>query len=176
MYVLLLSYRYPQYLYTVLLNSVISEVNRGVFMVVGVVSWNIVPPIVAGLIIGIYEIILIHRDVQVASHRFGHSIHAIFFAIIACFFTFNVPVFFQLVPAIKSWPILGSEVGVRILIGIIAAIKIHGVSAALKTSGFSSQGMKETWVHSLIVGLLTSAAPYVWPFVAPMLPKWAGGN
>ena len=138
--------------------------------------WQIVPAIVAGLIIGIYEITLIHRDVQVASHRFGHSIHAIVFAVIACFFTFNVPVLFQLVPAIKAWPIVGSEMGVRILIGIIAAVKIHGVSAALKGSGFSSQGMSETWMHSLIVGLLTAAAPYVWPFAAPMLPKWAGGK
>ena len=138
--------------------------------------WQIVPAIVAGLIIGIYEITLIHRDVQVASHRFGHGLHAIVFAIIACFFTFNVPVLFQLIPAIKTWPIVGSVIGVRILIGIIAAAKIHGVSAALKGSGFSTQGMSETWFHSLLVGLLTAVAPYAFPFVAPVLPKWAGGK
>ncbi len=144
-----------------------------IHMVAATTGMVIVPAIVAGLIIGIYEIILVHRDVQVPTHRFGHTIHAIVFSIVACFFSFNVPVLFKLVPVIDSWPIVGSVIGVRILIGLIAAIKIHGVSAAIKASGISTQGMQETWIHSLLIGLLTGVAPYAWPFLAPVLPSWA---
>ena len=54
----------------------------------------LVPSIVFGAVIGLYEILLIHRDVTVPTHRFGHSLHALAYAIIAVFCTMNVPYVF----------------------------------------------------------------------------------
>ena len=62
----------------------------------------------------------------------------------------------------------------QIAIGLIAAIKIHGVSAEIKTNIGGSVGMKETWFHSLLIGALIVGSPYALPFVinAGVLPKW----
>lgn len=135
-------------------------------------AFVIMPPIIAGLIIGIYEIILLHRDVTVPTHRFGHGIHAIVFAIIACFATFNTPWVLKTFPFLGSIPLM-SVLTFQIIVGIIAMIKIHGVSAAIKTSvGGISVGLQETWLHSLLIGGLIVAVPYLWPMVAPILPAW----
>lgn len=133
---------------------------------------SIVPPVVTGLIIGLYEIILIHRDVTIGTHRFGHSVHALIFAVVACVLSFNVPLVYLLIPQLKGIFIIGSEVGVRVVLGIVMTAKIHGVSAALKGSGMSTAGLQETWFHSLLIGALTAASPYLFPFVQPFLPKW----
>ena len=135
-----------------------------------------IPPIVAGLVIGIYEILLIHRDVTIPTHRFGHGLHAVIIAVIAAFAVFNVPFVFNIFPQLAAIPYLGTVLGFRILIGLIMMGKIHGVSAALKGAGMASHGMKETWMHSLIVAALVIVAPYMWPFLAPFIPKWAGGG
>jgi hypothetical protein len=133
------------------------------------------PAIVAGLVIGIYEILLVHRDVTIPTHRFGHALHAVFIAIIAELAVFNVPFVFGIFPQLASIPYVGSVWGFRIIIGLIMMAKIHGVSAALKNVGMATHGMRETWFHSLIVAVLVVIAPYAWPFLAPYLPNWAGG-
>lgn len=135
----------------------------------------IMPAVAAGIVIGIYEIILIHRDVTIPIHRFGHGLHALIIAIIAAFAVFNVPFVFSLFPQLAKIPYLGTVIGFRVLIGIIMMGKIHGVSSALKGAGMASHGMRETWLHSLIVAALVVVAPYAWPSIAPFLPKWAGG-
>jgi len=132
----------------------------------------IVPSIFFGAIIGLYEILLIHRDVTVATHRFMHGLHALFYAIIATFCTMNVPFVFSLFPALKTIPLLSTPIAFQIAIGLVTLIKIHGASAAIRGSVPSSIGLKETWAHSLIIAALVVASPYVYPFLKPMLPKW----
>ncbi len=132
----------------------------------------IVPSIVFGAVIGLYEILLIHRDVTIPTHRFGHSLHALIYAIIATFCTMNVAFVFSLFPALKTIPILSTPIAFQIAIGLITIIKIHGASAAIRGSVPSSVGLKETWAHSFIIGALVVASPYVYPFVKPMLPSW----
>ena len=127
-------------------------------------------PIIAGLVIGIYEAILIHRDVTVPLHRFGHMVHAIGIAVIATFICFNVPFVLGLVPQIAAVPFLGTTIGVRILVGLIMLAKIHGSSKVLQGSGLSSAGMAETWTHSLIIAALVIASPYGWPMIQQYLP------
>jgi hypothetical protein len=132
----------------------------------------IMPPVIVGIIIGLYEIILIHRDVSIPTHRFGHSIHAVVYAIIACFCTMNAPWVIANFAFLKGIPYM-SAITLQIIVGLITMAKIHGVSAAIKTTmGGMSVGLKETWFHSLLVAALVIAAPYVWPFVAPILPSW----
>ena len=136
------------------------------------VALLIMPPVILGLIIGIYEIILLHRDVTIPTHRFGHGIHAIVFAIIATFCTMNTPWVFDMFPGLGSIPYVTPLV-FQIIVGLIAIVKIHGVSAAIKTSiGGISIGLKETWFHSVLIGALIVAAPYAWPFVQPIIPAW----
>jgi hypothetical protein len=133
----------------------------------------VMPPVILGLIIGIYEIILLHRDVTVPTHRFGHGIHAIVFAVIATFATMNTPWVFDSFPALANVPFI-SPLLFQIAVGLIAMLKIHGVSAAIKTTiGGLSVGLKETWTHSFIIGALIVAAPYVWPILEPIMPSWA---
>lgn len=134
----------------------------------------IMPPIILGLAIGIYEAIIIHRDVRVPTHRFMHTLHAIFYALIAVFAVMNVEFVFSIIPQIKNIPWLGNPLVFRIAIGLITVVKIHGSSAAIKSSVGGSLGLKETWFHSLLIGALVVAAPYAWPIISPNigLPDW----
>lgn len=136
-------------------------------------AFVIMPAVIAGLVIGLYEIILIHRDVSVPTHRFGHSLHAIVYAIIACLCTMNSQWVIDNFAFLSSIPLM-SVLTLQIIIGVITIAKIHGVSAAIKGTGMGmSVGLKETWFHSVLIGALVVAVPYVWPFIGPMLPSWA---
>ena len=134
----------------------------------------IMPSILLGVLIGLYEALLVHRDVTVPMHRFGHMIHALIFAVAATFASMNVSFVVGLIPAINSIPYLGNEHVLRALIGLIAAIKIHAASKVIQGSvGAGSVGLAERWSHSLIIGVLIVAAPYAFPLVKNMLPDWA---
>lgn len=133
----------------------------------------ILPALLLGLIIGIYEAILLHRDVTVPTHKFGHMIHALVYAVIAVFFTMNAAFIYSTFSFLQSIPLIQYPIVFQIAVGIITMIKIHGASAAIKSSiAGVSVGMKETWFHSALISALVVAAPYVWPFVAPVMPSW----
>ena len=83
----------------------------------------------------------------------------------------NAQFVLDLIPALAAIPVLGTTIGLQIAIGLIAAIKIHGVSQAIKTGG-GGAGLGETWFHSILIGALIVAAPYAYPVVEPMLPDW----
>jgi len=132
----------------------------------------IMPPIIAGFVIGLYEIILLHRDVTVPTHRFGHGVHALVYAVIACFCTMNAQWVIANFAFLQNIPYM-SAITLQVIVGIITMIKIHGVSAAIRTTGMGiSVGLRETWFHSALIGALVVAAPYVWPLIAPVLPSW----
>lgn len=132
-------------------------------------------PLALGILIGLYEVIIIHRDVQVASHRMGHMLQAFLFSIVFTFATMNTKFVLNIIPQLQGIPLLGTALGLNIAIGLLAAIKIHGVSRAVKTSGPTASGLAETWFHSLLIGGLIAAAPYLFPLVEPMLPNWIKG-
>jgi len=136
------------------------------------VEFVVMPAIVMGVVIGLYEVLLIQRDVKVATHKLAHSVHAFGFAIIAIFATMNTEWLLQTFTFLQGIPLLGTPIVLQILVGIIAMIKIHGASAAIKSSVGGAVGLGETWAHSFIVGALIVAAPYIWPFIAPILPGW----
>jgi len=130
------------------------------------------PPLALGLIIGAYEAIIIHRDVTVPTHRMGHMVHAFLLSIAFTFATMNTAFVLNLVPQLQSIPILGTALGLNIALGLIAAIKIHAVSRAVKTTGVTAAGLGETWFHSILIGALIATAPYIYPILQPMLPGW----
>jgi hypothetical protein len=130
----------------------------------------IIPALAAGALVGLYEMILVQKDVSVPQHRFGHAVHAFVFAIVGTFISFNVP-FVLGITGLSKYAFL-SPLLIRILIAAIMTIKVHGVSAALKSSGMMTAGLGETWTHSLIIGVLTGFIPYAYPLLVPVLPAW----
>jgi len=129
------------------------------------------PAIALGAIIGAYEALIIHRDVTIPTHRFGHTVHAFLLSIAFVFATMNTEFVLDVIPQLQGIPILGTVIGAQIAIGLLAAIKIHGVSQALKTRG-GGPGTGETWFHSIFIGSMIVAAPYAYPVLAPILPDW----
>ena len=132
------------------------------------------PTLGLGLIIGAYEAIIVHRDVNVPTHRFMHMIHALVLSVVFVFATMNTKFVFELIPALANIPILGNIHVFHIAIGLLAVIKIHGSSKVIQSSGGAGmvRGMSETWFHSLLIGGLIVAVPYIYPFIENMLPQW----
>jgi len=125
------------------------------------------PAIALGLIIGAYEAIIIHRDVRVPTHRMGHMMHALILSIVFVLVAMNTQYVIDM--GLGGIPVLGNVHIVRVLVGLIAAIKIHGTSRAVKGAG-AGVGMGETWFHSILIGALIAASPYIYPIVEPMIP------
>ena len=140
---------------------------------------NFTPIIVLGIVLGLYELILIHRDENFrGSHWFGHGLHSVIFMFVALFFIFNTDYFLTITGLIdKGWFILSNPWAVRVIIGLILNIKMHATSAVIKGGlrGSMTGGMAEHWTHTTIVSILVILAPLYWPVIATFLPVWAGG-
>ncbi len=135
----------------------------------------ILPPIILGLTIGLYEAILIHRDVAVPTHRFAHMAHALFLAVLAVFITMNTAFVIKLVGIPQIGFPGGTVLLVQIIAGLFMMFKIHAVSNVLQGAGMSTAGTAETWTHSLVVAIFIIAAPYAWPYIATIFPSWMQG-
>jgi len=131
----------------------------------------IVPVLALGVILGLYELFAIHADMNFrGSHWFGHGLHAIGLMIIALFATMNTEFFLGITGLAKTGiPFITNALMLRIAVGLILIIKIHSISAI----GGGGRGLAEKWTHTLIITVLVVIAPYVWPFLAPILPSWA---
>lgn len=125
----------------------------------------ILPALYMGLAIGLYEAVLLHRDVSVPAHRMGHMMHALIFALVAVFATMNVDFVFSIIPALSNIMFIGNPLVFRIAIGLIAMIKTRAISAAAPGMAGGSVGLKEKWSHSFIIAALIVAAPYIWPLI-----------
>lgn len=130
------------------------------------------PSLALGAIIGAYEAIIIHRDVTVPTHRFSHMIHAFLLSIAFTFAAMNAEFVLSIIPALQNIPVLGSALGLQTGVGLLAAIKIHATSRAVKTTAAAGTGLAETWFHSLFIGGLIAASPYLYPLIEPALPEW----
>jgi hypothetical protein len=132
----------------------------------------IIPPLILGTIIGLYELILIHRDENFrGSHWLGHGLHAALFAIGATFVTMNAAFVYDQLGFLQGIPFIKNVIVFQIAIGLIAMLKVHASSAVVKSTVGSTKGMKETWAHSFIVAGLVVAAPYIWPLIEPLFSK-----
>ena len=143
-------------------------------MATEVTSLVFLPAIAMGIVIGVYELFLIHRDENYrGSHWFAHGLHTFVPIIIGLLVSFNVPFFLeQFGSSIPAW--LQSELLIRLTIALVIAIKVRAISAVVP--GAAGRGMKEGWIHTFIVGGAVAVAPYAWPFIAPFAPTWLGGT
>ena len=134
---------------------------------------QIIGPLVFGAIIGLYELILVHRDENFrGSHWLTHGLHAVFWAMLAVFATMNAEFVYDNLTFLHDIPFVSSILVFRIFIGLLTIIKVHAASAVVKTTIGSSKGLKQTWAHSLVVGVLVVIAPYVWPVIQPVLEPY----
>ena len=130
-------------------------------------------PLVMGIIIGLYELILVHRDENFrGSHWLSHGLHSVFWAILAVFATMNAEFVYANLTFLQNIPYISNILVFRIFIGLLTLIKVHAASAVVKTTIGSSKGLKQTWAHSLIVAALVVLSPYIWPFIEPVVSPY----
>ena len=136
----------------------------------------IIPALVLGAVIGLYELILVHRDENFrGSHWLTHGLHSVFWAMLAVFATMNAEFVYANLTFLQNIPFISNILVFRIFIGLLTIIKVHSASAVVRTTIGSSKGLKQTWAHSLVIGILVVIAPYIWPFVEPIVSPYLGG-
>ncbi|MBS3150724.1 hypothetical protein J4425_02890, partial [Candidatus Woesearchaeota archaeon] len=129
----------------------------------------IIPAIILMVILGLYEMFLIHHDESFrGSHWLGHGLSTFPTIFIALFAVFNTPYFLDLV-GLSGISFFGNEWVVRGLIGFIIMIRIHAQSAVVKATGATGKGMHETFIHSLVIGALIVASPLYWTLLEPLV-------
>jgi len=128
------------------------------------------PAIAFGLILGLYELFLVHADENFrGSHWFSHGLHAVIFCIASVFITMNTGYFLSVSGLDKMGiPFISNYAMVNLAVVLILAIKIYGTSAVVK--GASGRGMHEKWYHVLIIAGLVYAAPFIYQYLEPFLP------
>ncbi|MDD5133704.1 MAG: hypothetical protein PHD81_00980 [Candidatus Nanoarchaeia archaeon] len=138
----------------------------------------ILPVITLGVILGLYELFAIHADMNFrGSHWLGHGLHAVVFMIVALFAVMNVDFFLEITGLANSTiPFITNPLVLRILVGVILNIKMHGTSAVVHGGGLVARGMAEHWTHTTIITVLVIIMPYVWPFLSPIVPSYLGGG
>ncbi len=111
----------------------------------------IVPVIVIGLILAILELIFVHQD-ESGMGWLKHGIHALPVMFIFIFISMNI----DFVTSLIGWkPSLWMTIGIRVLIGIIAAAKISAAAAVAGRVG-------EKLPHTLIIAGLIMVSPFIW--------------
>ena len=124
----------------------------------------LIPAVTMGLLIGLVELFFVHAD-EKGLGWLSHGLHALPTAIIFTFIAMNLAFAANLVGfALKESVAL--NIGLRVLIGIIAAFKVKAAAAIV--TGKNAVGEKLS--HALIVGALIAASPYIWVAIEPVLP------
>ncbi|HII30158.1 hypothetical protein COT48_04600 [Candidatus Woesearchaeota archaeon CG08_land_8_20_14_0_20_47_9] len=130
----------------------------------------IIPALVMGGIIGLVELFFVHAD-ESGLGWLGHGLHALPVTMLFVFISMNIEYVFRLLNlhiTASFWV----QMIVRILIGIIAMLKITGAASIAPHTRIG-----ERKVHVLIVGALVIIAPYLWDYVlVNMLPASLGGK
>ncbi len=129
-------------------------------MIEGVV---LVPALIMGIIIGFIELVFVHSD-EVGMGWFHHGMHALPFAMIFVFISMNISYVYGLINLeyTAMWQV---DLIVRAFIAVIAMFKVAGAAAVVGKVG-------EKWYHTLILGALIMAAPYIWDFIGPFITPY----
>ncbi|MBS3159689.1 hypothetical protein J4436_02780 [Candidatus Woesearchaeota archaeon] len=137
----------------------------------------ILPVVGLGIILGLYELMAIHKDMNFrGSHWVGHGFHAVLFMMVALFAVLNIETFFALAN-VESWGLptwMLNPWVFRILVGFVLNIKMH-VASALAHGQLAARGMAEHWTHTILISILVIVSPLYWPILEPFLPDWMGG-
>lgn len=136
-------------------------------MAFGIEGLVVFPALIIGVVIGLVELFFVHSD-ESGMGWFMHGLHALPFTMLFVFISMNITFVFSLLnlAITETWYV---DLGVRVIVGIVAMVKIAGAAAIVGRIG-------ERWYHTLAIGVLIILAPYAWdlvgPSVTPMLPVW----
>jgi len=126
----------------------------------------IVPALIMGTIIGLIELFFVHSDEQSMGILWlTHGLHAVPFAIIFVFINMNVEWAAGLL-GFKLTQSIYVEAAVRIVIGLLAMVKVASAAALVRGSMIG-----EKMIHSLMIGVLVAVSPYLAPFIITPLCK-----
>lgn len=137
----------------------------------------ILPAIFWGIIVGLYELFAIHADESFAGARWlTHGVQAAVFSFVFIFVVMNVPWALSQIPQLESIPAASyaNYLPFRIVIGLIAMVKIQAASALVRGGRLAARGIGEHFIHTAIAGLLIIFSPeimsFLWPPIANILP------
>ncbi|OYT41415.1 hypothetical protein B6U80_01355 [Candidatus Pacearchaeota archaeon ex4484_26] len=139
----------------------------------------IIPAIIWGLLVGLYELFAIHADESFVGMRwFTHALQSAGFAMFFVFIVMNVHWALSFFPALENiiWLSFFKYLPVRAIIGIIAMFKIQTASMVVRGGRLAARGIGEHFSHTIIAGLLIIFSPeimgFIWPYIRGFL-SWA---
>ncbi|MCF7866259.1 hypothetical protein K9L67_02970 [Candidatus Woesearchaeota archaeon] len=114
------------------------------------------PSLALGIILGFVELVFLSKD-EAGMHWLKHGLHAIPAMLIFTFIAMNISWALHIIGVADNFWI---DLGARALIGIIAMVKIKA-AASITGKG----GVGESFIHTLIIGVLIIASPYIWEYM-----------
>ena len=126
---------------------------------------EIIGAIIWGAIIGIIDIAFMISDLSGdAKSTIAHGLSSMIYIIALTFAALNI----DFIVGLGLPSILSNQMIMLVLLGLIAVIVVHAKSAVFSRA--RGPGTHERWAHSLVIGILVAATPYIWPFIQPFLP------
>ena len=126
---------------------------------------EIIGALIWGAIIGIIDIAFMVSDLSGdAKSTVAHGLSSMIYIIALTFAALNIGFIVGL--GLPSF--LSNQIIMLVLLGLLAVIVVHAKSAVFSRA--RGPGTHERWAHSLVIGILVAATPYIWPFIQPFLP------
>ena len=126
---------------------------------------QIIGAVIWGAIIGIIDIAFMVSDLSGdAKSTIAHGLSSMIYVIALTFAALNI----EFIVGLGLPSFLSNQIIMLVLLGLIAVIVVHAKSAVFSRA--RGPGTHERWAHSLVIGILVAATPYIWPFIQTFLP------
>lgn len=120
-----------------------------------ITEFSLMPVLVLGIVLGFIELVFVHKD-EAGMGWLKHGLHAIPTMIIFLFISMNIGWVLGFFGMAEN---LWLDIGIRVVVGIIAMAKISAAAAVAGKVG-------EKLTHTIIIGVLVMAAPFIWEIIA----------
>lgn len=118
-------------------------------------DFALIPVLVLGLVLGLLELIFVHQD-EAGMGWLKHGLHALPTMFIFIFISMNIG---WVLGFFKMEENLWLDIGIRVVVGIIAMAKISAAAAVAGKVG-------EKLPHTIVIGVLVMASPFIWDIIA----------
>ena len=126
---------------------------------------EIMGAVIWGAIIGIIDIAFMISDLSGdAKSTIAHGLSSMIYVIALTFAALNI----NFIVGLGLPSFLSNQIIMLVLLGLIAVIVVHAKSSVFSRA--RGPGTHERWAHSLVIGILVAATPYIWPFIQSFLP------
>jgi len=126
---------------------------------------EIIGALIWGAIIGIIDIAFMVSDLSGdAKSTVAHGLSSMIYIIALTFAALNI----EFIVGLGLPSFLSNQIIMLVLLGLLAVIVVHAKSAVFSRA--RGPGTHERWAHSLVIGILVAATPYIWPFIQTFLP------